>query len=219
MNSRLVAAIIPAFNEEPTIAGVVQVLKSSPFVSEVIVISDGSTDRTAEAARIAGATVYEKENGGKGQAMLFGLAHTSAPLILFCDADLRGLTVRHVEQLLSPVVNGSLAMHIGRRDRGGLLNSLSAFLPLISGERVLERTVLERVPADYLSGYMIESTLNYFCRSRHLPYGSVLLRGLTMRRKYEKFGWGKGLRQYFKMTTQVLRAMITVRVARLLGKF
>lgn len=217
--TRSASAVIPAYNEESTIASVVAVLKSSPLLRDVIVVSDGSTDHTVEVARSAGAIVYEKPNGGKGEAMLYGLAQTDAPVVLFCDADLRGFTARHVEQLLTPVLNGSLAMNIGRRDRGVLVNLVSARLPLISGERAVERRVLEGIRPSYLQGFMIESTMNYACRSRHLPYSSVLLRGLSMKRKYEKVGWRKALGEYLRMIAQVVKAMCVVRLARLLGRW
>lgn len=215
-----VAAIVPAFNEAPTIAEVVAVLRSSPQINEVIVVSDGSTDGTATVARAAGATVYDLERkSGKGNAMLHALAHTDAAVILFCDADLRGFTVDHVDQLLEPVLNGGRVMNVGLRDKGPLLNRLTRVLPFLGGERALRRRVIEDIPSQYLSGFMVESALNYYCRSRHLPYGGVFLPGLSIRRKYEKVGWKEGLRQYRKMIYQVVKAMIVVRFANLLRKF
>lgn len=214
-----VVAIIPAFNEEATIASVVAVLKSSPLIQEVIVVSDGSTDQTADFAQRAGARVYQKTKGGKGQALLHGLRRTQAEVVVFCDADLRGLTVEHLRLLLDPVLSGRLQMHVGRRDRGALVNAISRHLPLISGERAMRREVMEQIPAHFLQGYMVESSLNYFCRSRHLAYGSVLLPGLSIRRKFEKVGWLRASGQYARMSVEVLRAMVMVRVARWRGLF
>src|SRR5579875_843850 len=109
-----VAAILPAYNEEATIADVVAALKACPLVSEVVVVSDGSTDRTAEVARRAGAQVVELPvNHGKGGAMRAGLAHTEAEVLLFLDADLVGLTPQHVADLLQPVLSGRSEMAVG----------------------------------------------------------------------------------------------------------
>lgn len=214
-----VAAIVPAYNEAETIGGVVAALKKSPLLSEVIVVSDGSTDRTADAAREAGAHVIERPtNGGKGAAVLSGLAMTDAPVIALFDADLIGLTPDHVDRLLEPVLSGSRVMNCGLRDRGWFTPA-TAHLPLVSGERALQRSVLERVPPRFLQGFTLEVALNYFCRSNGLAYGSVRMPGLTIRRKYEKVGWKKGLVQYVRMFVQVSWAMIRVRVAKLAGKF
>lgn len=207
-----VAAIIPAFNEETTIANVVTVLRSSPRVQEIIVVSDGSSDQTADRARAAGAKVFElPTNQGKTAAMLQGLAQTSAQIILFADADLRGFTPEHVEQLIGPILSGARFMNVGLRDRGWL-TPFTAHLPLISGERALRREVIDHLNPRLLHGYMIESALNYSCRSRKLAYGSVVLQGLSIRRKYQKVGWFKALWQYTKMSFEITKAIVVVRL-------
>mgnify|MGYP001415364370 FL=1 len=69
-----VSAIIPAYNEEKTIGGVLRTIKSVSLITEIIVISDGSTDGTAQIARNYGAHVIElSENIGKGGEI--GRAH------------------------------------------------------------------------------------------------------------------------------------------------
>ncbi|MWR20591.1 glycosyltransferase, partial [Helicobacter pylori] len=66
-----VIAIIPAHNEARFIAGVV--LETRRYVSEVIVVDDGSTDRTAQLAQAAGATVIRQpRNMGKAEALNAG---------------------------------------------------------------------------------------------------------------------------------------------------
>jgi len=215
-----VTAIIPAYNEEPTIAGVVGALRSSPLVREIIVVCDGSADKTAERARAAGATVFElPHNAGKGAAMLHGLTHTDASVVVFFDADLVDLTADHVERLVLPVLSGSRVMNVGIHDRGPLVTPLVMRLPLISGQRAMLRQVIEGVPPEYLQGFMIESALNYYCRSRRLPYGMVLLPGFRIRRKFEKVGWRRGMVEYIKMAWQIVAAMAAVRVGRLLKRF
>lgn len=208
-----VAALVPAYNEEETIASVVETLRSSPHLTEVIVISDGSHDKTAERAREAGATVFERfPNQGKGQTILYGLSKTDAPIIAFMDADLIGLTVQHVDELVVPVIEGKRVMNVGLRDRGTWITELTRHLPLISGERVFLRKVIEQVPASLLRGYQIETALNYACRSHGWSYGSVFLPGLTIRRKYQKVGYGKAVVQYLKMFWEIGKAMILVRI-------
>ena len=215
-----VTAIIPAYNEEITIAQVVATLKASSCIQEILVITDGSTDRTAEIAREAGATVHELfPNGGKGEAMCYGVVQSGAPIIAFFDADLLYLTPEHVEQLVTPVVRGERAMNVGLRDRGVLVTALTAFLPLISGERAMQRSVFEGVPKRFLRGFMVEVALNYYCRARGLRLGFVKLRGLSIRRKYQKVGLSRAVLQYGRMIFQIVQAMVIVRVARLFGKF
>lgn len=220
MSDRRITAIIPAYNEEKTVGAVVRALKQSELVEEVLVVSDGSTDRTRQEAEAEGAIVYElPTKGGKGAAMMHGVTFTEAPVIAFFDADLIGLTPDHVERLALPVTSGSKAMNVGIRDRGKLFSAVTRYLPLVGGERVMLRSVFEGVPPKYMQGFMVESALNYYCRSRELAYGKVFLPGLTIRRKYEKVGLVQGAKQYLRMWWQVGKAMTIVRTARLMKKF
>jgi len=216
-----VSAIVAAYNEEPTIGPIVETLVASKMFRDVIVISDGSTDKTAEIARAAGASLVHQMpwKHGKGAAMMHGVAHTDAPLLFFLDADLKGLTVDHLKKILEPVESGKLAMCVGIRDRGALAMKIAAQLPLIGGERAMLRKVFEDIPDRYLQGFMVEGALNYSCRSRHLPYGTVELPGLHIRRKMQKVGFWKGLIEYIHMSYQVWTAIVIVRLARLQGRF
>jgi glycosyltransferase involved in cell wall biosynthesis len=217
----IIAAVVAAYNEEPTIGPVVKTLVDSKQFRDVIVVSDGSTDRTADVARANGASLVHQFvfNRGKGAAMQYGVAKTDADIILFCDADLKGLTTQHVRDILSPVVEGSCAMVVGLRDRGKTMTWLMRYLPLVGGERALLRRVIDDVPDAYMQGYKVEPALNYYCQSRKLPYGTVELAGLSIRRKMQKVGFWKGLRGYVVMSIQIIRAMIGVRLARLRGTF
>lgn len=216
-----VAAVVAALNEETTVGSVVQALVASGCFRDVIVVSDGSTDRTAQVAREAGATVVFElpHNRGKGAAMQYGVSRTDAEILFFCDADLLRMTPAHATELLSPVMSGALEMSVGLHDRGRFSTRLTPFLPLISGQRAMKRHIFEDVPDRYMRGYMVESALNYFCRSHKLPYGTVRLPGLSFRRKFQKIGTVRGAAAYVRMCIQVTWAMLAVRIARFQGKF
>ncbi len=218
MNSQIAnrpktAAIVPAYNEAPTVGEVVKVIKMSPLIDEVIVVSDGSTDETAQVAHQAGAKVIvNKINLGKGQSMLKGALSTDAPLLIFIDADLIGLTLDHLEQLLLPVISKTCDMNVGLVDRGPILNRLTPHLPLISGERALKRGYILDIDPQLFSGFMVEIAINYYCRTNNLRVGTVILNNLTIRRKYNKVGWLKGAIGYIKMSYQIAKAMILSRI-------
>ena len=92
MNEARVAAVIPAYNEEKNIADVLKALLKSPELDEIIVVDDGSKDKTAEISEKLGVKVIRLSgNQGKGRAMQEGLKATQAEIIVFFDADLLGL--------------------------------------------------------------------------------------------------------------------------------
>ena len=107
---------IPAFNEEKPIVDVIK--KSLKYVDQVIVCDDGSSDLTAEQAKIAGAVVIKHEkNMGKGHAMksLFKYAKDiDADVIVTIDGDGQFLP-EQIETLLKPILENSYDVVIGNR--------------------------------------------------------------------------------------------------------
>jgi glycosyltransferase involved in cell wall biosynthesis len=117
--------IIPAFNEQD---GIVSVLRDIPkgLISEIIVVDNGSTDRTAHLAEQAGARVVREERRGYGSACLAGIAAADCPAVLvFLDGDYSD----HPDEmplLLDPILRGEADLVIGsrmlgRREPGALL--------------------------------------------------------------------------------------------------
>jgi glycosyltransferase involved in cell wall biosynthesis len=103
-----VSVIIPAYNEEDTVATVIDVVKSVSFVDEIIVVNDGSSDNTEQEALNAGARVINHEtNKGKGQALYTGYTHAECDIIAFIDADIYNLSSKKVEAMIKPILDGS----------------------------------------------------------------------------------------------------------------
>ena len=83
-----VSVVIPAFNEAAAIGPVVESLRAAARWREIIVVDDGSTDGTGEAARAAGATVLRHPyNKGNGAAVKSGIRGATGESILIMDGD------------------------------------------------------------------------------------------------------------------------------------
>jgi glycosyltransferase involved in cell wall biosynthesis len=199
MSSR-VASIIPAFNEERTIGDVVGIVRRCALVDDVIVVSDGSRDETALAARRHGARVIAlSENLGKGGAIAAGLESTTAQIILLLDGDLVGLTTRHIEDLLAPVLAGQAEVSVGQINR----DLMQTLFPNFSGQRALRREVLEGIPNLRTTGFGIEAVLSRHIKSSGLRTRTVELRHLTHVPKQEKHGLLRGYVGKLKATWQI----------------
>ena len=121
-----VIAIIPALNEATTIKSIIKVVKKNKLIDRILVVSDGSTDDTATIARKCGVDVIElKENVGKGGAMSIGVKQSHEDIILFLDADLIGLTSKHITDLLKPVLNNEASMSVGIFSNGRVATDLA----------------------------------------------------------------------------------------------
>lgn len=206
-----IQAIIPAFNEEQTIGDVVSTLRRVDLIDEVVVVSDGSEDRTADAARKVGARVIEHtENQGKAAAMKTGFEATTAPILLFLDADLIGLAPAHVHALLLPVVAGEADMTIGVFDEGRLTTDLAQLVaPYLSGQRAVQRQLLADMfrnePDANLSRFGIEVALTRYVKDAGHRAVEVPLGEMSHRMKEEKLGLVKGMAARLKMYYEILK--------------
>jgi glycosyltransferase involved in cell wall biosynthesis len=112
-----VAVIIPALNEEGAIGAVIDELPRPP-VSRVIVVDNGSTDRTAEVAARHGASVVREEQRGYGNACLRGMAEIGdADIVVFLDGDHSDYP-EDIPELIGPIITGEADMVIGSRALG-----------------------------------------------------------------------------------------------------
>ena len=110
---RTVSVVLPALNEEATVAAVVAAVRGAgALVDEIVVLDGGCTDRTAQRARAAGARVVDRASAlpgvelrpGKGEVLWRSLAATTGDLIVFMDADLVDVGPDVVTGLLGPLL-------------------------------------------------------------------------------------------------------------------
>jgi glycosyltransferase involved in cell wall biosynthesis len=214
---RTVAVIIPAKDEEQRISNVLKAATSSRLATEIIVVSDGSTDRTVEvASKFPKVSVHKLPyNMGKGAAMAFGVSKTKAEIVAFVDADLMGLRAEHIDQILQPVLANQCEVCIGVF-RGGKFWSDTAqkFAPYISGQRAMKRYIFDGIP--YLSElrFGAEYALNHQAKRVKARVLRVALRGVSNCHKEKKMGISKGISARYKMYQEITQAMIKTRKRR-----
>lgn len=197
-----ISLIISAYNEESRIGAVLAPVKQTSLVDEVIVVDDGSIDRTAQIAGTYGAKVIRhKKNKGKGAAVKSGIIAASGEILVFLDADLIGLKPGHIKKMVIPLlVDPDLVMTRGQF-RGGRFSTdfAQAVVPSISGQRAVRRSFIASLPDLEDTRYGIEVTITKYAKQKKVKVKDVVLKGLTQAMKEEKEGYVKGLVSRAKM--------------------
>ena len=178
----VVSAVIPARDEEKTIAAVISAIHpyladgGPGLVDEGIVVDDGSTDATVAEATAAGARVLSIDGDGKGGAMRAGVDVAAGDIIVFLDGDVANMRPDYLPRLVGPLLLDPEVMLVkGHYDRsfegaatgGGRVTELAArpILALLfpelaavrqplAGETALRREVIESCGLD--NGYRVE---------------------------------------------------------------
>ncbi len=173
-----ISVLIAALNEEEPIGSVVhEVFAASwaPLVRECIVVNNGSTDRTAEIARAAGATVVDQPIRGYGRALAKGFAHADSlsDILVFLDGD-GSDNPEEVPRLLAPVLEGRIDFAIASRTRG-------------------RREPGSMLPSQIFAGRLAGAAMRLLYGVRYSDMGSMRVitrRALeSLRMQEETYGW------------------------------
>jgi glycosyltransferase involved in cell wall biosynthesis len=170
----MISVLIPAYNESARIGDTITALRTLPYELQIVVIDDGSRDKTAKVAEKAGADVaFRQMHRGKGSALNRALRLSTGEILLLVDADL-GTTASEIEKLLRPVLAGEADMTIAlfppnpngggfgfvvRSAREGIrqLTGREMQAPL-SGQRVLRRSMVKEF-GGFAEGWGVEVAL------------------------------------------------------------
>ena len=120
----LVSVLIPVYNEEDTIAQIVELVRASPYMTEIICVDDCSTDGTRDilARLFADGRVHrviqQERNRGKGAAIRAAIAASTGDIVIVQDADLE-YNPADWPALFGPLVQGRADAVFGSRFLGG----------------------------------------------------------------------------------------------------
>jgi glycosyltransferase involved in cell wall biosynthesis len=187
------SVVIPAFNEEkgivPTLRELRQVLEGLDY--EIVVVDDGSKDRTAELARAEGATVFQQPlNRGYGAALKAGIRRAKHDVIVITDADgtypagvipslVAGCEV--FEMVIGARVGDNVAIPLVRRPAKWVLGKLASYLAgrpipdLNSGLRAMRRDLVRQYEHLLPSGFSFTTTitLSALCRDHLVRFDPI----------------------------------------------
>ena len=207
------SAIVCAYNEEKHLSAVLEGLLGAAFIQEIIVVDDGSQDRTAEIMQAYSRfdrlrPIFLAPNQGKGNAMAEGAAAARGDILLFVDADLANWDASYAMQVLQPILEGKADMVIGyplSEHNAWDTADLLGIQRWLSGERAVWREdILPLLPKMRPSRFGVETLINMHYKTRHQPIRIIPLEGLLHPLKFEKSSRSEAWDQYVKEVRQIL---------------
>ncbi|HKK60719.1 MAG TPA: glycosyltransferase family 2 protein [Salinivirga sp.] len=220
--------VICAYNEEPTIEDVVSKCREYNPESELVVVDDGSQDKTEEILRSLNKELDFRyirldENQGKSNAMALGVQKAERDIILFFDADVSGIKKEHFEQLLSPL-GDEADMVLGSPSETLIDYRVNPFKSL-TGERALYKKDLEPILENIQDiRFGVETYMNLYFQAHGKKIKYTLLDGLTHPTKYDKTSADKATREFIdegkEIAVTLLRNydLITQRISNSFGE-
>ncbi|MDE2068207.1 MAG: glycosyltransferase, partial [Bradyrhizobium sp.] len=181
-----IAVLIPCYNEEASVAAVVADFRKSLPTARIFVYDNNSSDRTAEAARAAGAEVRTEWRQGKGHVVRRMFADIDADIYVLVDGDatydatsaprmVDTLMSNHLDMVVGfRVDQAQAAYRPGHRTGNLLLTSFlasvfgEAFKDILSGYRVFSRRFVKSFPV-LSDGFEIETELSIHALELALP--------------------------------------------------
>lgn len=197
-----ISAIVCAYNEEKTVKKVLFSVAESQLFDEIIVVNDGSTDRTgqiiADCKQTIGFTdIHLPQNKGKGYAMALGIEQAKYDIVTFIDADLSCQGLDHIDQIISPLLWKEAEMTLGYTTVN-IFNRRINPIKILTGERALfKEDILPLLPRMKESRFGVETLLYMYYRSKGLRMDFIHMRNLRHLTKYEKSPFFTATRNYF----------------------
>ncbi|MBN1535279.1 MAG: glycosyltransferase family 2 protein [Anaerolineales bacterium] len=224
--SQTVSVIIPAYNEAAGIAKIIDVIRNTAFVSEIIVVDDGSHDQTGRVALNAAQddprvkVITHPVNLGKGKAIFSGARACKNSIVVMVDADLTGLKPEHFNRLIKPVMESRVDMTLGIFRGGKLASDFSHWAtPWLTGQRCFRRELLRYVNRDAAEGYGFETALTMAAKQRNWQCEQIYWRGVSHPPSEFHRGKYQGIMTRARIYSHILRAWYIATSYRWVGKY
>ncbi len=208
-----ISVIVSVFNEEKTIKNIILSLLDISIIDEIIVVNDGSTDRTPmileNLKRKSNIIILNNIlNRGKGYAMYRGVKNAKEELLVFIDADISNLKSEHIESLTLPVKNGEADMVLGQPSETMINKKVNPFKPL-TGQRSLKKSDIHPVLKKMKnSRFGVETLLNLHFAANNKKIENIYLEGLEHPTKFHKTSFLSASKEFVSAAREIITTIM-----------
>ncbi len=194
-------AIICVYNEEETVESVILSTSREQGIDEIIIINDGSTDRTEDIIddlqlQLDIKVIHFLNNKGKGYAMAVGVENATNEIVVFIDADQTSIPPNYTKQLIDPLLNDESDMVLGYSTVNILSKDVNP-LKILTGERALfKKDIMPILDKIKESRFGVETLLYFYYIYLGKSIKFLMLKGLKHRDKYKKTSFTKATTNY-----------------------
>ena len=185
-----ICCIVPFYNESERIIPIISCLKRCFFIQEIVLVDDGSNDGGVAEEILSDKfkILVKTRNEGKYAALRDGFRQSTGDLVIFLDADLKNLSVKHLRSLADPILDNTHDLTISGREYNPMLN-------ILNGERAFLRSKFNNLfDKELLTGYTFEIAMNNFALVKGYRLMIVKTPNLRQTYKVEKQGFLNGIR-------------------------
>ena len=179
-----VIAVVPVYNEEKTVKDVLEVLNLSKDIDKILVIDDGSIDKTPDIIKRLKTNKIEyirlHKNIGKDNVLRKYAKNINSEIVMIFDSDLIGFEKHHIENMLNALVEEKAGMVIGLRDKGNFLaNLIMPYFPLTGGERALRTNIFKDIiKIHFRERWGLEWIMEDYLKKKKLKIAKIRLEGV-----------------------------------------
>lgn len=205
-----VSVIICAYNEEKYIGQTIRDLLKCPTAQEIIVVDDGSKDKTREILKSFGKKIRLITywgNRGKGFALFRGIKAARGEVVVFLDAHLENLEDRHLQSLTEPIFKKKANYVLATCDQ---TIKRGSFFPSLTGQRAyLKQILIPFLPYIKKTRFGVETYLNEIFKPR---WGKKIhLEGLIHLVKHQKMPMNEVLPAYVQEILEISKTKLEIR--------
>jgi glycosyltransferase involved in cell wall biosynthesis len=205
--------IICAYNEEKTIENVVRKCREFKPTSEIIIVDDGSKDKTENILLGLEQELMVKyirlpENKGKSNAMVVGVENAANEIILFFDADVSNIKKEHFDNLLNPIFNDDADMILGQPSETLIDYRINPFRSLTGERAVFKKDIVPILEDIREIRFGVETYINLYFQAHGKKIKYTLLEGLAHPTKYDKTTTRKATQEYISEGKEIALTLL-----------